>query len=100
MSDSLASSEIISKPIDAGVRRGNAVFKRRMPMRFSLIAAVLPALFACNDAIAQVGAMETTPALGATSPLGLSPGTSVEPTGIPLGSTELTSPGLSPAPTG
>lgn len=30
-------------------------------MRFSLIAAVLPALFACNGAIAQVGALPTNP---------------------------------------
>ena len=60
----------------------------------------LPAFFACNDAIAQVGAMPTTPTVGATSPLGMSPGTSVGPTGIPLGSTELTSPGLSPMPSG
>src|SRR3977135_2051753 len=100
MSDSLASSEIISKPIDAGVRRGDAVFKRRALMRYSLVAAVLPALFVCNGAVAQVGAMATTPSLGATSPLGLSPGTSVKPTGIRVVSTEITSPGLSPAPTG
>ena len=34
-------------------------------MRFSLIAAVLPALFACNGAIARVGALPTTLTLGA-----------------------------------
>src|SRR5258705_6916491 len=75
MSDSLASSEIISKPIDAGVagvRRGGAVFKRRMTMRFSLIAAILPALVVCNAATAQVSGMASpTPTMGATSPLGL-----------------------------
>src|SRR5712672_3080215 len=101
MSDSLASSEIISKPIGAGVRRGDAVFKRRMPMRFSLIAAVLPALFVCNGAMAQVSGMAApTPTMGATSPLGLGTGSSVSPTGIPMGATEIASPGVSPMPTG
>src|SRR5712672_642860 len=100
MSDSLASSEIISKPIDAGVRRGDAVFKRRMPMRFSLIAAVLPALIVCNAATAQVSGMASpTPTMGATSPLGIGTGSAVSQTGIPLGSTEIASPGVSPAPT-
>src|SRR6266550_7967272 len=101
MSDSLVSSEIIPKPIDAGVRRGDAVFKRRMPMRFSLIAAVLPALFVCNGAMAQVSGMAApTPTMGATSPLGLGTGSSVSPTGIPMGATEIASPGVSPMPTG
>src|SRR6267154_4253288 len=101
MSDSLASSEIISKPIGAGVRRGDAVFKRRMPMRFSLIAAVLPALFVCNGAMAQVSGMAApTPTMGATSPLGLGTGSSVSPTGIRMGATEIASPGVSPMPTG
>src|SRR5712671_239578 len=100
MSDSLASTEIISKPIDAGVRRGDAVFKRRMPMRFSLIAAILPALVVCNAATAQVSGMASpTPTMGTTSPLGLGTGSAVSQTGIPLGSTEIASPGVSPAPT-
>src|SRR5712672_740338 len=100
MPDSLASSEIISKPIDAGVRRGGAVIKRRMPMRFSLIAAILPALVVCNAATAQVSGMASpTPTMGATSPLGLGTGSAVSQTGIPLGATEIASPGVSPAPT-
>src|SRR5882724_1755535 len=100
MSDSLASSEIISKPIDAGVRRGGAVFKRRIPMRFSLIAAILPALVVCNTATAQVSGMASpTPTMGATSPLGMGTGSAMSQTGIPLGSTEIASPGVSPAPT-
>src|SRR6266436_790751 len=100
MSDSLASSEIISKPIDAEVRRGGAVFKRRMTMRFSLIAAILPALVVCNAATAQVSGMASpTPTMGTTSPLGLGTGSAVSQTGIPLGSTEIASPGVSPAPT-
>src|SRR6476619_2524520 len=73
---------------------------RRLSPGFHLFAAMIPALFAANSAVAQVGTVATTPTLNATSPLGAAPGASVEPTGIPLGSTELTSPGLSPAPTG
>jgi hypothetical protein len=69
-------------------------------MRFSLIAAVLPALLAGNAALAQMNGMVVpTPAIGATSPLGgASTGSSVSPTGIPFGSTEINSAGLSPLP--
>jgi hypothetical protein len=68
-------------------------------MRFSLITAVLPALVVCNPAVAQVSGMASpTPSLGATSPLGMGMGSTVSPTGIPLGSTEIASPGVSPAP--
>lgn len=69
-------------------------------MRFSLIAAILPALVVCNAATAQMSGMASpTPSIGATSPLGLGTGSTVSPTGIPLGATELASPGVSPAPT-
>jgi hypothetical protein len=59
------------------------------------------AALGCSPAFAQVGGTsEPTPGIAATSPLGMSgssqPGTSVGPTGIPLGATELTSPGISP----
>ena len=37
--------------------------------------------------------------LGVTSPFGMSPASPVSPSGIPLGATELSTPGLSPAPT-
>src|SRR6266852_1250673 len=85
MSDSLASCAIAAK--------------RRMQVRFSLMAAALPALFACNVAMAQVSGMASpTPTLSATSPLGIGVGSSVPPTGIPLGSTEIASPGISPQP--
>src|ERR1700704_7213985 len=70
-----------------------------LPVRLSLIAATLAALFVCNSAMAQVSGMASpTPSLGATSPLGLGTGSAVSPTGIPLGSTEIASPGVSPAP--
>src|SRR5882762_10358950 len=97
MSDSLAPSVIVAKLI--GTRCGNTVVKRKMPIRYSLVAAVIPALFVCNVAMAQVtGLASPTPTIGATSPLGMGTGSAVSPTGIPLGSTEIASPGVSPAP--
>jgi hypothetical protein len=98
MSNGLAPGKIILKLIEIGARRG---CKPRTPMRFSLIGAVLPALVVCNVAMAQVdgqfdGTVNPTPIVGATSPLGIAG----SPTGIPLGSTEITSPGVSPLPAG
>jgi hypothetical protein len=66
--------------------------------RLWMIAAMA---IGCSPAFAQVGGMSVpTPGIAATSPLGMSgalqPGTSVGPTGIPLGATELPSPGISP----
>src|SRR5258706_5912477 len=95
MFDSLTPGEPV-----AGARRGDAV--RRAPTRFWLVAAVLPALFAGNAAVAQVdgqfdGTVAPTPTVGATSPLGIA---AASPTGIPLGAIEITSPGVSPGPTG
>jgi hypothetical protein len=63
--------------------------------------AVAIAALGCSPAFAQVGGTSVpTPGIAATSPLGMSgssqTGTSVGPTGIPLGATELTSPGISP----
>ena len=59
------------------------------------------AALGCSPAFAQVGGTSVpTPGIAATSPLGMSgssqTGTSVGPTGIPLGATEVTSPGISP----
>src|ERR1700733_4064671 len=92
MSDSRAPAELVAKPIDAGVRRTTT--------RLSLMAAVFLALVVCNGAMAQVDDTEPTPTIGATSPLGMGIGSVSLPTGIPLGSTEITSAGVSPAPTG
>jgi hypothetical protein len=70
-------------------------------MRLSLMAVVFSALAVCNAAMAQVGDMVTpTPTIGATSPLGMTMGSGGSPTGIPLDSTEITSAGVSPGPTG
>jgi hypothetical protein len=88
MSDSLAPREIVA---------------RLIPVNIPLIAALFPAVFAGNIAMAQVQVDETvmpTPMIGATSPLGITMGSASSPTGIPLGATEITSAGVSPAPTG
>ncbi len=63
-----------------------------------LALAVLAVLLDCGFASAQIGGTSISPGppLGLTSPLGLGPGSPVGPTRIPMGSTELASPGVSP----
>ena len=51
----------------------------------------------CSPAFAQTGVGGLPSPLGITSPLGIGPGSSVGPAGIPMGATELATPGLSPA---
>src|SRR6266576_6706938 len=72
-------------------------------MRLLLIAATAWSLCA-GPAFAQVedplDPLTATPSLGATSPLGIGTNGSVGTTGIPMGAPEITSPGVSPAPTG
>src|SRR5712671_5598511 len=58
------------------------------------------ALLGFGSASAQVGATGTSPPLGMTSPRGIGPGSPVAPTGVPLGATELASPGVSPSTSG
>src|ERR1700682_5459112 len=104
MSDSLTAGEPVAM-IKVGARRGDSAGKPRMPAKFLLIATVLPALLVGNLAMAQVdepfdGTVTPTPMMGATSPLGITTGSTSSPTGIPFGATEITSPGLSPLPTG
>ena len=105
MSDSLAPSWVVAKITDVGACRRNSAGKRKMPARFVATAVVLAALFNCNVALAQVdtpfdGTVTPTPMIGATSPLGVTSGSGASPAGIPLGSTEIASPGVSPVPTG
>src|SRR5882757_309456 len=122
MFDRLAPSEIAAKLIGIGARHGNALLERGTPASFSPIAAVLPlssvetfmipllilatawCLLCAGPAFAQVedplDPLTAVPSLGATSPLGMGASGSVGTTGIPLGSTEVTSLGVSPAPTG
>src|SRR5258707_248442 len=67
-------------------------------MKIQIVMATLAAtLLAGGSTLAQVGGTGTSP-LGATSPLSMGSGSPVAPTGIPLGATEMTAPGTSPAP--
>src|SRR5579863_9532019 len=95
MSDSFAPGEIDGQL----PRRGLANLK---PAKIPLVALLLFAFVADNNvAMAQVDETVTpTPTIGATSPLGMTIGSASSPTGIPLGATEITSAGVSPAPVG
>src|SRR4029077_84475 len=87
--------------LDRLARPDRCVGKMETMMRRILIAAMQAALIGCSPAAAQVGGVGIpTPGIAATSPLGMTPGSSVAPTGIPMGATGLAPPGLSPAPTG
>ena len=62
-------------------------------------ATLTAAVLASGSAAAQVGGIGTSPLgspLGMTSPLGIGPAPAVPRTGIPMGATELSSPGVSP----
>ena len=63
----------------------------------SILTAVTLAI--AQPALAQVTPLPigTTSPLGVTTPLGMGPGAPVAPVGIPLGATQLSSPGVSPA---
>src|ERR1700719_4357521 len=87
--------------LDRLARPDRRVGKMETMMRRMLIAAMQAALIGCGPAAAQVGGVGIpTPGIAATSPLGMTPGSSVSPTRIPMGATELASPGLSPATNG
>jgi len=64
--------------------------------RFLMITTASALL--CGPSFAQQAAVMPTPSLSATSPLGMVPSAPVGGTGIPFGATEITSPGVSPAP--
>ncbi len=66
-------------------------------MAHTLIAAIATVLLCCGAAFSQIGTAAPWP-LGVTSPLGMTTALSVLPAGIPLGTTELASPGLTSAP--
>jgi hypothetical protein len=68
-----------------------------MLFKAHLVTATLAAsLLGCGSVLAQVAVGGSS--LGATSPLAIGPGLPVAPTGIPFGATEMTTPGISPAP--
>jgi hypothetical protein len=61
------------------------------------IATAAATVLGCSSALAQVGGTSIpSPGIAATSPLGMSPTQPVAPTGIPLGASEIVSPGISP----
>jgi len=63
------------------------------------LATLTAAVLASGSAAAQVGGIGISPLgspLGMTSPLGIGPTPAVPRTGIPMGATELSSPGVSP----
>jgi hypothetical protein len=62
-----------------------------------VIAAIAASLVGGGFASAQVGGIGASP-MGTTSPLALGTGSPVAPVGIPLGATEMATPGISPAP--
>src|SRR5580692_3480017 len=102
MSDGAAPGKLVAKPIEKGGSTSDLVgHLRRTIARLSVMAAFFPALIVCHAAIAQVNdSVMPTPTIGATSPLGVTIGSTSSPTGIPLDSTEISSAGVSPAPTG
>jgi multidrug efflux system membrane fusion protein len=65
-------------------------------MRRALTAAMAAMAFGAAPALAQSAMGAPTPGIAATSPLGMAGDSPVPPTGIPLGATELASPGISP----
>jgi len=75
-----------------------ALIAMRTRMRPALIPLTFSVLLGCPPAVAQM--LGTTPGIGTTSPLGMTAGASVPPTGFGMGATELPSVGLSPIPTG
>ena len=66
-----------------------------MKIHFAM-ATLATILVGANSVLAQEDEMGIS-ALSATSPLAIETGSSVAPTGIPLGATEMTAPGTSPA---
>jgi len=66
-----------------------------------VLPIALTVILSCGSAMAQVssqGDPGLASPLGLTSPLGVGPGSPVGPTGLPMGATELATPGVSPPP--
>jgi hypothetical protein len=62
-------------------------------MRYLPVLIAVTALLGATPALAQ----PALPPLGIASPLGIGPGAPVPPVGVPLGATQLMTPGVSPA---
>jgi hypothetical protein len=67
-------------------------------MTRALILATTAILLSYGPGHAQMSVPGAGPGMGSTSPLGMSSGASIGPTGIPIGATELATPGISPGP--
>jgi hypothetical protein len=67
-------------------------------MKMHFATATLAAMLVSGGSVLAQMSGTGTPPLSATSPLAMGSGSPVGPTGIPLGSTEMTAPGTSPAP--
>src|ERR1700682_3605598 len=107
MSDSLAPSEIVARPIAIGVAKAQhtipdpAALIGESYMRPLLIVVAAWSLLCASPVFAQVEEpLTATPPLELTTPLGMNSSGSVGPAGIPLDASEVTSLGVSPAPTG
>jgi hypothetical protein len=82
----------------ADIRSDRLVHRPRMPIGQMCAVAVVAAVLSCGPAVAQTnGFGSSSPGMGATSPLSLGSSSTVQPAGIPLGSTEIATPGTSPA---
>lgn len=81
-------------------RRDDAACKTESTMRRLPIFIVIAAFIGCSPASAQMsGTSSSSPGMGATSQLGAQSGSTIQPTGIGLGATEMVATGTSPAPT-
>src|SRR6516162_10015497 len=84
----------------AGRRTGNSRVDKVEPMMTRFAVATAAVLLGCGSAYAQAPlSTSPLPPLGLTSPLGI-PNAPVGQTGIPLGATELATPGVSPTTSG
>src|SRR5689334_10888032 len=75
--------------------------RRANAMRRYILPIALTVALSGASAMAQVAGQNDpglASPLGLTSPLGLGPGSPVAPTGLPMGATELATPGISPPP--
>jgi hypothetical protein len=89
----------VRSSIQLQFQRSHTVCKWRRAMGRALIGALIAAFFGGGATFAQVsGFSGSPPGMGVTSPLSLQPGLPVQSTGNPMGSTELATPGTSPAP--
>jgi hypothetical protein len=82
----------------ADIRSNRLVHRPWRPIVQTCVVAAVAAVLNCGPAVAQTNGFGGSSAgMGATSPLSLGSGSTVQPAGVPLGSTEIAAPGISPA---